>query len=151
MLEERVLEMLANQDKQEAHFYGTLLQKLNAIDLLQVILKMVSRGLKSGEKMLTFKKELSFGMLQVFREEIAKAELSRKGHEVSVDYELIDRAVRKLRFFKNFAQSIRLQLYQQCRYEVFGPNEVIAPSEELDRSIFVIISGIASLTVNYVD
>jgi len=69
---------------------------------------MVSKGLKSGDKMLTFKKELSFGMLQVFREEIAKIELNKNGEDISVDYELIDRAVRKLRFFKNFSQSIRL-------------------------------------------
>jgi hypothetical protein len=63
---------------------------------------------------LTFKKELSFGMLQIFREEISKKMLTplvSSNREAKVDYDMIDKTVRKLRFFKNFAQSIRMQLY----------------------------------------
>lgn len=64
---------------------------------------------------------------------------------------MIDKTVRKLRFFKNFAQSIRMQLYQVCRYELIPPNRVIAQQEEFDSHIFVFISGIASLTVKYLE
>lgn len=61
--------------------------------------------------MLTFKKELSFGMLQIFREQISKKELNDRNKKLGinqvkdahVDYDLIDKTVRRLRFFKNFA------------------------------------------------
>jgi hypothetical protein len=35
-------------------------------------LKQCAKKIMGGERLLTFKKELSFGMLQIFREEISK-------------------------------------------------------------------------------
>jgi hypothetical protein len=62
------------------------------------------------ERLLTFKKELSFGMLQIFREQISKKfinerneRLGLENQKVRINYDLIDKTLRKLRFFKNFA------------------------------------------------
>ena len=86
-----------------------------------------------GERLLTFKKELSFGMLQIFREEISKKELNMrnerlgiKNNKQRVNYDLIDKTLHKLRFFKNFAQNIRLKLYRECKYEIVPPGRIIA-------------------------
>ncbi len=86
-----------------------------------------------GERLLTFKKELSFGMLQIFREEISKKELNDrnerlglKNHKQRVDFDLIDKTLNKLRFFKNFAKEIRLKLYSVCKYEIIPPGRIIA-------------------------
>jgi len=43
-----------------------------------------------------------------------------------IDYDLIDKTVRRLRFFKNFAQNIRLKLYPISRYEIIPPGRIIA-------------------------
>jgi hypothetical protein len=80
-------------------------------------LKNAAKKILGGEKLLTFKKELSMGMLQIFREEICKNELNiikandSKYEVQKVNYDMVDRTLRKLRFFKNFAQNIRLRLY----------------------------------------
>jgi hypothetical protein len=114
VLELKLIEMVGDQNHDELNFYQGLLQKLNAIDLLQLFLKQCARKIKSGEKLLTFKKELSFGMLQIFREQVSKKLLlDRKraefGHVATpnkqdkVDFDMIDKTVRRLRFFKNFA------------------------------------------------
>lgn len=104
VLELKLIEMVGDQNHDEVNFYQGLLQKLNAIDLLQLFLKQCARKIKSGEKLLTFKKELSFGMLQIFREQVSKKELNRRlGRADSVDFDMIDKTVRRLRFFKNFA------------------------------------------------
>ena len=124
---------------------------------MQLFLKNAAKKILGGERLLTFKKELSMGMLQIFREEICKKELNTikagdSKYEVQkVSYDMIDRTLRKLRFFKNFAQNIRLRLYEVCRYELIPPGRIIAHQEELDSHIFVIISGIASLTVKYLE
>jgi hypothetical protein len=64
----------------------------------------------ADERLLTFKKELSFGMLQIFREQISKKfinerneRLGLENQKVRINYDLIDKTLRKLRFFKNFA------------------------------------------------
>jgi hypothetical protein len=80
-------------------------------------LRNSAKKILGGEKLLTFKKELSMGMLQIFREEICKNELNiikvndSKFIKEKVNFDMIDRTLRKLRFFKNFAQNIRLRLY----------------------------------------
>jgi hypothetical protein len=86
------------------------LQKLNAIDLLQLFLKQCAKKIMGDERLLTFKKELSFGMLQIFREQISKKfinerneRLGLENQKVRINYDLIDKTLRKLRFFKNFA------------------------------------------------
>lgn len=86
----KYIEMLGNQNHEEANFYQGLLQKLNAIDLLQLYLKQCARKIKSGERMLTFKKELSFGMLQIFREEISKRMLGEATINISDQKDQLD-------------------------------------------------------------
>jgi len=118
VLEFKIIEMLGDQNLEEADFYTQLLQKLNAIDLLHLFLKQCAKKIMGGERLLTFKKELSFGMLQIFREEISKNEINMrherlglKNNKARVNFDLIDKTLHKLRFFKNFAQNIRLKLY----------------------------------------
>lgn len=42
------------------------------------------------------------------------------------DFDLIDKTVRRLRFFKNFAQNIRLKLYETAKYDLVPPGKIIA-------------------------
>lgn len=44
-----------------------------------------------------------------------------------------------------------MKLYGVSRYEIIPPNRVIAHQEEFESHIFVVISGIASLTVKYLE
>ena len=44
-----------------------------------------------------------------------------------------------------------MQLYSACRYEVFPPDKIIAPQEDFNTHIYVVVSGIASITVKYVE
>jgi CRP-like cAMP-binding protein len=67
------------------------------------------------------------------------------------DFDLIDKTVRRLRFFKNFAQNIRMKLYQVGKYDIIPAGRIIAHQEEFESHIYVLISGIASLTVKYLD
>ena len=55
--------MFGDQNYEDAAFYQQLLQKLNAIDLLQIFLRNAAKKIMGGERLLTFKKELSMGML----------------------------------------------------------------------------------------
>ena len=77
VLEIKYIEMFGDQNYEDAAFYQQLLQKLNAIDLLQIFLRNAAKKIMGGERLLTFKKELSMGMLQIFREEICKKELNQ--------------------------------------------------------------------------
>lgn len=63
MLEIKYIETFGDQNYEDAEFYHHLLQKLNAIDLLQMFLRNSAKKIMGGERLLTFKKELSMGML----------------------------------------------------------------------------------------
>lgn len=43
-----------------------------------------------------------------------------------VNFDLIDKTIMRLRFFKNFTPDIRKKLYEVAKYEIVPPNRVIA-------------------------
>jgi hypothetical protein len=62
-----------------------------------------------------------------------------------VDYELIDKILKRLKFFKIFDPRVRQKLYRLCRYQLVPPNRVIIRKEEIDQMIIVLVNGNASL------
>lgn len=94
-------------------------------------------------------------MLQIFREQISKKEIferqRKNGKQTQeyedTDYDLVDKIVKRLKFFKTFDERVRNKLYRICRYQIVPPNKLIVRKEEIDQMIIVIINGTASLMV----
>jgi hypothetical protein len=80
-------------------------------------LRQCVKALKNDEdgESLGPKKELSFALLQIFREQISKREILErmkknkyKGSIVDdVDYSLIDKIIKRLKFFRTFDPRVR--------------------------------------------
>ncbi len=114
LLELKIMEGMSMKKNEECEFYNAMLQKLNTIDILQTYLKKCAKIIRFDEEK-NAKKELSFAMLQIFREQISKKEIyerqkinlqahlnsSMQPYE-DVDYDLIDKIVKRLKFFKIF-------------------------------------------------
>jgi hypothetical protein len=117
LLELKVMQKMSEQEYQDSEFYKALLQKLNCIDILQTYLRQCVKALKNDEEgeSLGPKKELSFALLQIFREQISKREILErmkknkyKGSIVDdVDYSLIDKIIKRLKFFRTFDPRVR--------------------------------------------
>ncbi|CDW82617.1 UNKNOWN [Stylonychia lemnae] len=154
LLEQKILQKISEKEIEESEFYEAMLQKLNTIDILQTYLKKCAISLRKDEEQIV-KKELTFAMLQIFREQISKREIlerQRKNNKPEleyedVDYDLIDKIVKRLKFFKTFDEKVRHKLYRICRYQIVPPNRTIVRKEEIDSMIIVIINGTASLMV----
>ncbi len=69
--------------------------------------KKCVQGLHSDEDDLNVKRELTFAMLQIFREHMTLKMIPHdpeipERDENDVDYELLDKIVRRIKFFKSF-------------------------------------------------
>ena len=51
----------------------------------------------------------------------------------NVDYEVIDKIVKRLKFFRTFDKNIRMKLYKICRYQLIPPDRMIVRKEDIDN------------------
>ena len=64
-----------------------------------------------------------------------------------IDFDILDKILRKLKFFEVFDARIRQKLYRICRYEIVPAKHVIMDKTEMKNKIITIINGTASLYV----
>ena len=42
-----------------------------------------------------------------------------------VDYELVDKIMKRMKFFKIFEKDMRMKMYKLCRYQIVPPYRII--------------------------
>ena len=90
-------------------------------------------------------KDLSSFSTYLLREELSKKKL---GVKTKINYGIVEKIVKKLKFFAGFEEQMRFKILEAGEYHFFSKGETIFKQKEIGDSMYVILHGSVYVKIN---